>query len=225
MSLATETHPARLAAAQGKPKQPAAHVIRSDAEAIEVAHRVAGELAKGASERDRNRILPFEEIELFSQSGLWGILVPKNHGGAGVSFVTLAEVVAIISAADPSLGQIPQNHYAIVDAVGLVGTEAQKKHYFAEILKGHRFGNAFSEQGGKHVLDIKTRLSRNGSRLPPQRQEVLLDRRPLRPFGPGLGARRPGPECPRRRSARSRGADRSPTTGPASASAPPQAGR
>jgi SfnB family sulfur acquisition oxidoreductase len=140
-----------------------AHVIRSDGEAIEIAKDVAAELEKGASDRDRDRILPHREIELFSQSGLWGILVPEDHGGAGVSNVTLAEVVAITSAADPSIGQIPQNHHCIVDAIRLVGSEEQKQRYFAEVLKGNRFGNAFSEAGGKHVLDINTRLKRSRS--------------------------------------------------------------
>ncbi len=41
---------------------------------------------------------------------------------------------------------------------------AQKtKSGFSLILKGMRFGNAFSERGTKNVQDIKTRLTRNGS--------------------------------------------------------------
>jgi alkylation response protein AidB-like acyl-CoA dehydrogenase len=39
--------------------------------------------------------------------------VPREYGGAGVSTSVFTEVVAIISEADASLGQIPQNHYAI----------------------------------------------------------------------------------------------------------------
>ena len=140
-----------------------AHVIRSDAEAIETAGRIAERLAAGAARRDRDRILPHQEIEIFSDSGLWAITVPKAFGGAGVSHVTLTEVVKIISDADPSLGQIPQNHFCLVDAIRLEGTPAQQAYFFAEILKGRRFGNAFSEAGGKHVLDIQTRLVRNGS--------------------------------------------------------------
>ena len=46
-------------------------VIGSDAEALDVAHRVAARLAEHAALRDRERKLPFDEIELFSSSGLW----------------------------------------------------------------------------------------------------------------------------------------------------------
>src|SRR5690606_2844613 len=140
------------------PRAPA-HRIGSDAEAIEVAHRVAAELIKGASERDRERRLPFEEIDFFSQSGLWGITVPKEYGGAGVSNVTLAEVIRIISEADPSLGQIPQNHLYMVEALRLDGTEWQKRFFFDLVLKGVRFGNAFSEIGTKDLNDVRTRLT------------------------------------------------------------------
>jgi len=95
------------------------HVIRGDAEAIAVAHALATEFASGASERDRDRRLPRAEIDRFSESGLWAITVPREYGGAGVSAATLAEVTAVISAADGSIGQIPQNHFFVVEAIRL----------------------------------------------------------------------------------------------------------
>jgi SfnB family sulfur acquisition oxidoreductase len=137
-------------------------VIATDAEAIEVARALAARLAAGAAARDSERRLPREEIEWFSRSGLWGITVPKAYGGAGVSFVTLTEVIKLIAAADPSLGQLPQNHLGLVDVIALTGTEAQKRHLFGEVLAGKRFGNGFSEKGTKHVLDLKTRIRRDG---------------------------------------------------------------
>jgi len=57
--------------------QHAARVIADDAEAIAVAHELAVRLARDAAQRDRERRLPHEEIEWFSQSGLWAITVPK----------------------------------------------------------------------------------------------------------------------------------------------------
>jgi SfnB family sulfur acquisition oxidoreductase len=140
----------------------AVRVIADDAQAIAVAHELARRVAAGASERDRERRLPREEIEWFSQSGLWGITVPKAYGGAGVSFVTLTEVIKIVSAADPSLGQLPQNHFGLVDVIALTGTEEQKRYFFAEILAGKRFGNGFSEKGTKNVLDLRTTVRRDG---------------------------------------------------------------
>jgi len=143
---------------QALPRAPA-HIIKSDAEAIAVAHQVAAEIAKEAAIRDAERRLPKPELDLFSQSGLWGITVPKEYGGAAVSNTTLAEVIAIVSEADPSIGQIPQNHLYMVEGIRLDGTEWQKKFFFDLVLKGVRFGNAFSEVGTKSVNDVLTRIT------------------------------------------------------------------
>ncbi|MCZ7486084.1 SfnB family sulfur acquisition oxidoreductase [Rhizobium rhizogenes] len=142
-----------------------AHIIKNDAEAIAVARELAQVFAAGAAERDRERRLPLAEIERFSQSGLWAITVPKDYGGAGVSAVTLAEVTAIISAADGSIGQIPQNHFYMVEALRLAGSDEQKRHYFQRVLEGERLGNAFTEIGTKTPVDYKTHFAERDGRL------------------------------------------------------------
>ncbi|EGE61079.1 UNVERIFIED_ORG: SfnB family sulfur acquisition oxidoreductase [Rhizobium esperanzae] len=145
------------------PRRRLAHVIRDDAEAIRIAKDLALEFAAGAAQRDRERRLPLAEIDRFSQSGLWAIGIPKAYGGAGVSAVTLAEVTAIISAADSSIGQIPQNHFYMLEALRLNGSEEQKQHYFRRVLEGDRLGNAFTEIGTKTPVDFRTHYAdRNG---------------------------------------------------------------
>lgn len=144
------------------PRGVAARRIDSDAEAIKVAKELADAFAPGAAERDRERRLPIDELDAYSQSGLLAITVPKEYGGAGVSNVTLAEVTAIISAADGSIGQIPQNHLYMVEGIRLAASEAQKRSLFERVLAGDRLGNAFTEIGGKTPVDFKTRLVRRG---------------------------------------------------------------
>jgi alkylation response protein AidB-like acyl-CoA dehydrogenase len=64
---------------QGQQAKPlAAHRIDSDEEALQVARHWAGEFARDAARRDSERILPWAELEGYSQSGLWGITVPRN---------------------------------------------------------------------------------------------------------------------------------------------------
>lgn len=142
--------------------EPTAHLIQDDREAIAVAKELAAEFLHEDSLRDRERRLPVEEVKKFSRSGLWGIIVPKEYGGAGVSYATLAQVIAIIAEADSSLGQIPQNHLYMVEAIRLDGTEEQKRFFFDLVLQGKRFGNAFSEIGTKSVTDVQTKLTRSG---------------------------------------------------------------
>ena len=141
------------------------HIIRDDAEAIAVARSLAHDFRREAATRDRERRLPREEVERFSQSGLWAITVPREHGGAGVSAGTLAEVTALVSAADGSLGQIPQNHFFVVEAIRLTASDEQRRHWFGRVLAGERFGNALSEVGTRDVHDYRTTLRRERERL------------------------------------------------------------
>ncbi|MCU1716700.1 SfnB family sulfur acquisition oxidoreductase [Pseudomonas sp. 5P_3.1_Bac2] len=139
-----------------------AKFIRSDSHALEVANQLAERFSSGAAERDRERLLPHAELELFSHSGLWAITVPKIFGGAGVSSVTLAQVIARIAQADSSLGQIPQNHFYALEVLRINGSPEQQKRLYAEVLSGQRFGNALAELGTKTALDRNTRLIADG---------------------------------------------------------------
>ena len=143
-------------------RHPHAHRIASDTEAIRVARGLAAEFAVESAGRDRDRRLPVAELDRFSGSGLWAVTVPRTYGGAGVSFATLAKVIAIISAADPSIGQIPQNHLAALDAIRVTASEAQKTLWFERVLQGYRLGNAFSEARSKHVGAFETTVRADG---------------------------------------------------------------
>jgi SfnB family sulfur acquisition oxidoreductase len=136
-----------------------AAVIETDAQALETARALAADFVREASQRDRERRLPLPELERYSQSGLWGITVPREHGGAGVSRATLAEVTAIISRADGSLGQIPQNHYYALEVLRVNGSADQQRRFYARALAGERFGNALAEIGTRTAAERRTRLT------------------------------------------------------------------
>lgn len=141
----------------------AADIIQTDDEAIAIAQKLAVQFTKEASQRDIERRLPLEEIKLYSQSGLWGINIPKKYGGAEVKYRTLGEVVKIISSVDPSLGQIAQNHWVFLEHIRLDASEEQKKFFFGNVLRGERLGNAFSEKGSKTVADLQTKITKSNN--------------------------------------------------------------
>ncbi len=105
------------------------HIIQSDEEALAIAQDLSQKFKAEAVQRDQNRILPFEEIEAYSQSGLWAITVPKQYGGAEVSSLTVARVIALFSGVDGSIGQIPQNHFYALEVLRNTGTEQQKQKF------------------------------------------------------------------------------------------------
>lgn len=151
-------HPDSRPAPAGPP--PRAHRIGNDAEAIAAAQLLAERFATDAALRDRIRRLPWDELDALSASGLLGITVPRAFGGAEVSSGTLAEVIAILSAADGSIGQIPQNHFYALEVLRVGGTAAQQEAIYARALAGERFGNALAEIGHKD-FKRRTRLTRD----------------------------------------------------------------
>ncbi|MFT3688244.1 SfnB family sulfur acquisition oxidoreductase [Paenirhodobacter sp.] len=141
-----------------RPPQPPADPVRTDEEAIAAARALAADWATTAARRDAERILPWDEVEAFTRTGLGAITVPKAYGGPGLSFVTLAEVFEILCAADSSVGQIPQNHFGVLRLLEEAGTEAQKRRFYADVLNGHRIGNAGPERGRRLVTHNTTAL-------------------------------------------------------------------
>jgi len=139
-----------------------AQVLRNDAEAIKAAHELAQVARQQAARRDQQRKLPWSEIEQFTRSGLGSIAIPRAYGGPQVSFVTLAEVFAIISAADPALGQIPQNQFGVLQLILGTGTERQKQILLQSVLEGARIGNAGPERGVRNTLELKARITADG---------------------------------------------------------------
>ncbi|QND45773.1 SfnB family sulfur acquisition oxidoreductase (plasmid) [Rhizobium lusitanum] len=141
------------------PSRPA-DIIRDDAQALEVAARLAADFAVSASVRDSERLLPWAELDQYSTSGLWGITVPREYGGAGVSAKTVAQTIVTIGAADGSLSQIPQNHYYALEVLRVGGSAEQKAFFYERVLAGERLGNALAEIGQRD-FKRRTRLVRD----------------------------------------------------------------
>lgn len=156
--MTTETAP-KVLRDEAPPLLPAA-LIENDAQALRAAHEVAKQARIDAANRDRERLLPWRELELFTRLGLGAIRIPRQYGGAEVSHVTLAEVFRIICAADPALGQIPQNQFGLLSVIDSVGSEAQKRKVYAGIIDGRRLANAGPERNTKHTLEINARIRR-----------------------------------------------------------------
>ncbi|WP_215788062.1 SfnB family sulfur acquisition oxidoreductase [Pantoea dispersa] len=135
-----------------------AAVITSDAAAIDAARHLAEQAKAGAAERDQQRIYPLELLDQFTQLGLGSISVPRQFGGGGLSFATVAEVFRLISASDPSLGQIPQNHFGLIQFILGEGSAQQQQRLLSAVVQGQRLGNGGPEKNSKHTRDVQAQL-------------------------------------------------------------------
>jgi len=133
--------------------------ITSHDEAVEAAGRLAEQLAVEAISRDRTGGVSESASSLLDLSGLLSLTIPRELGGADLSSVTIAAVVATVAAADPSTAQLLQPHYSMLDALRAAGTLEQQEYIFAEVSKGARIGGAVAERGGQHGHAFAARLS------------------------------------------------------------------
>ncbi|MET8979557.1 SfnB family sulfur acquisition oxidoreductase [Streptomyces sp. NPDC004539] len=137
---------------------PTVPVLTDAAEAVAVAAALAARFRLHAAHRDAERRLPQAELAELSASGLLAVTVPREHGGAGLGARALGDVIRLLSAADASIGQLPQNHFFFVEVLKENGTSEQQAFFYAQLLTGARFGNALAEKGTRHALEFATRL-------------------------------------------------------------------
>jgi len=144
------------------PPDTPAHIIRSDAEAVQIAEQLAARFKHNAQQRDVERLLPWQELEDCARYGLLALRVPREYGGADVSYLTLTRVVAAIGEADASIGQLLLSIVLASSVIEAVGREDQKRLFFGKILQGYRWGNGHAEGGSLPAGTTRTRITREG---------------------------------------------------------------
>lgn len=152
----TETHAA--APATGLVVHDHGPVVLSTREdALAAAHELAAAWSVAGPERDADLAVPHAELTLLGRSGLLGMVTPARYGGPGLTTRTLTDVFSILAAADLSLAQVPQNHFGTVYSLPLIDEE-RRAFWYAETLRGARFGNANAETGRSSRSNPATRL-------------------------------------------------------------------
>lgn len=129
--------------------------IASAADAVTLAERLSSQFAAEASARDADRGLPHQQVRTLKDSGLLALSVPAEYGGVDAPAAVVAEVFRLLADADPSLAQIPQSHYAFLEALQLQGTPEQQSFFYGLVRAGALFANAQSERG-PHAVDVDT---------------------------------------------------------------------
>lgn len=131
-------------------------------EILAKARDLASGFAADAPEREKTRRSPVEEFDEIHRSGILTATVPADFGGPGGAPSVGAEIVRILSTADGSIGQVPQNHFAFVRWIDAAATPEQKERLFAEVLNGGHIANAQAERNGRTAADTATTLTYQG---------------------------------------------------------------
>jgi acyl-CoA dehydrogenase family protein 9 len=117
---------------------------------------------------DREHEIPKEVLDGLKEMGLFGLQIPTEYGGIGLSATSYTRVMQEVGAFDPSIAVTLGAHQSIgLKAILLFGTPEQKEKYLPKLATGeHTAAFALTEPGaGSDAAAIKTRaeLSPDGS--------------------------------------------------------------
>jgi len=113
-----------------------------------------------AHEIDRAHRIPPEVLDEMKQLGLFGLIIPEEYGGIGLSNTGYARVMQELAAIDGSLAVTVGAHQSIgLKGLLLFGTEAQKRRYLPKLATGEMVAAfALTEPGaGSDAASITTR--------------------------------------------------------------------
>jgi alkylation response protein AidB-like acyl-CoA dehydrogenase len=114
---------------------------------VAAAARLARErLAPRAAEYDRDARNPVESWRDLWGEGLLAGTIPRAHGGLGVDMPTYVGVVRALAGGCASTAMTLHMHSTVMRFIDALGTEAQKRRYFPEVVEhGRLFGSWGSE--------------------------------------------------------------------------------
>jgi alkylation response protein AidB-like acyl-CoA dehydrogenase len=114
---------------------------------VETAARLAREcLAPRAARYDREAVNPVDSWRDLHAERLVAAAVPAVHGGLGLDMPTYVEVIRALAQGCASTAMTLHMHSTVMRFVAALGTEAQQRRYFGEVVDhGRMFGSWGSE--------------------------------------------------------------------------------
>jgi alkylation response protein AidB-like acyl-CoA dehydrogenase len=123
---------------------------------------ITAEIAKGAVERELNRVLPFDVFRMLRTTGLTYLRVPKHLGGPGGTLADQVEVTCALAAADSNVSHALRSHFGFVEMIAVDPDAPNSRKYVQEVLRGKLFGGAHMEIGTPRPNMLRTKLVRTG---------------------------------------------------------------
>src|SRR5438094_2750381 len=98
---------------------------------------------------DREGEIPDAVIEGLRALGAFGIKIPREYGGLGLSQLSYMKAIELVSSVDGSVTALLSAHQSIgvPQPLKMFGSEAQKKKYFPRLAKGAVSAFALTEPG------------------------------------------------------------------------------
>jgi hypothetical protein len=123
------------------------------------------ELGPRVAEYDREERLPLDLLERMAGLGFFGGVIPVEHGGLGLDYVTFAEMVEEMSKTCQIMGTLVSMPSGLVGgSIQRYGTPDQKERWLRPLAQGTIFGAAgvTEPRSGSDVAGMTTTYHRDG---------------------------------------------------------------
>src|SRR6476646_89000 len=113
-----------------------------------------------AAKIDKEQVIPESVLNGMKELGLFGMIIPQEYGGIGLSSTSYARIMQEIASYEASLAVTLGAHQSIgLKGILLFGTEAQKAQYLPKLASGeHAAAFALTEpSAGSDAAAIQTR--------------------------------------------------------------------
>jgi alkylation response protein AidB-like acyl-CoA dehydrogenase len=144
------------------------HVLLTDMDEVEqtivetVRTFVDRDVLPAVQELEHGDVFPGELIEGMKKLGIYGLLVPEEHGGTDVSMVCFAAVTEELARGWMSLAGAMGDHSVVVYLLRHFGTAQQQRRYLPRLATGEmRATMALTEPGGGSDLQAITTTAQN----------------------------------------------------------------
>src|SRR5262245_13034489 len=108
---------------------------------------------------DRTGEIPEDYVQELRAMGAFGIKIPREYGGLGLSYSSYVKAMAMVTSKDGSLAALLSAHQSIglPQPLKLFGSEEQKKKFFPRLAKGEISAFALTEvDAGSDPANMET---------------------------------------------------------------------
>lgn len=104
-------------------------------------------IAAGAIERERRRVLPFEQVKWLKEQRFGALRVPVYHGGFGFDHAQFLQLLIELAEADSNVAHLLRGHFAVVEEKLSEPHSPARSRWLDRLGRGDLVGNASTEPG------------------------------------------------------------------------------
>jgi alkylation response protein AidB-like acyl-CoA dehydrogenase len=121
-------------------------------------------IGEGSALRERDRIPPYEQIDLIRAARFGALRVPSEHGGAGTTLRETFRLIVALASVDSNVAHILRSHFAHVETILRATDPAKRERGLREAAAGQIVAGAATELGAQKVgaESLATTLRRDG---------------------------------------------------------------